>query len=201
MKIIQKTAVSLALIAMSVSAFSNAANVGGVTWDPDYQSPPPIVTDLTMDLSYSQWFVAGTDAGTYDASKAISSFNVVDGDELQGGGRVTKFNGLVDPEVNPTTGFCLGCELTFEFGGLIASGNSFTFANAFFDFYVETGTDVDTFYDKGVGTPWLTLAVDDVTFAAQDILNTYIAGQIDVLFSSVAGPAQFNFDTNTIPIP
>lgn len=199
MKILQKIAVFLTLAVMSINSHANVINVGGVTWDPDYVkvSLPP-ANDLTMKFAYDQWFVDMADAGTYDPTKAKSAFAVSAGDELQGSGRVTELNGLLDPDL-AGVGLCVGCELTYSFGGLIADGVGGFLPGGFFQFGVETGGDIDGDYTLGAGVPWLTLSLDEVTFAANGAPGSvYTSGHIDVLFSAVAGPAMENFDTNTL---
>ncbi|MCV2886017.1 PEP-CTERM sorting domain-containing protein [Aestuariibacter sp. AA17] len=199
-----------ALALLGTASFANASmiNVGGVTWDPSYQRPasPPFIsdeTDLIQKVQFSQWFVDAADAGTTDTSKVISPDAVTAGDELQAVGSMTYFNGLTDPEVFPgPIGFCLGCEVTFRSTGLLADGlGGFTTAvgGAFLEFFVETGADVDQMY-SGTGTPWLTLAVDEVTFSARDSTagNEYRGGNIQLALSAVGGPAAQYMDTNTI---
>ncbi|MCV2886016.1 PEP-CTERM sorting domain-containing protein [Aestuariibacter sp. AA17] len=201
------------IFAMAVLGTAGVANaslidVGGVTWDPSYVRPasPPFVseeTDLIQKISFNQWFVDSADAGTIDTSKAISPAAVTAGDELQAIGTMTYFNGLVDPEAFPgPVGFCIGCEVTFRFTGLLADGlGGFTTAvgGAFVEFFVETAGDVDQLY-SGTGVPWLTLEVDEITFNADNPTSgsEYNGGNIQLALSAVGGPAASNFDTNTI---
>ncbi|MCV2886018.1 PEP-CTERM sorting domain-containing protein [Aestuariibacter sp. AA17] len=207
MKLVNK---ALALAVLGTSGFANASmiDVGGVTWDPSYVRPasPPFVseeTDLVQKISFNQWFVDSANAGTIDTANAISPAAVAAGDELQAVGTMTYFNGLTDPEAFPgPVGFCIGCEVTFRFTGLLADGlGGFTTAvgGAFVEFFVETAGDVDQLY-TGTGTPWLTLEVDEITFNADDSTagNEYNGGNLQLALSAVGGPAASNFDTNTI---
>lgn len=199
MNLYKKLALATLCGAMSLGATAAMVNVDGVTWDTDYLDPvPPPAEDLIMKYSFDQWFVTGADVGTYDPLNAIDPSTVMAGDELQGSGRVTEFNGLLDPALGPI-GFCLACELTFEFGGLIADGSGGFGSAGFFKFYAEKGADIDGDYTPGAAPLWLELAVDSVTFSAGGPLGAlYLSGHIDVEFSAVGGMAMANFDTNTV---
>ncbi len=199
MNVYKKLAVASLISVASMAASASTINVGGVTWDPDYNDPtPPPAADLIMKYSFDQWFVDAADAGTYDPFAAIDPFSVTDGDELQGSGRVTEFNGLLDPALGGT-GFCLSCELTFEFGGLLADGAGGFHTGGFFKFYVETGADIDGDYTEGAGPLWLELAVDNVSFSSGGpVGGLYTSGHVDVEFSAVGGMAMANFDTDSV---
>jgi hypothetical protein len=203
MNILKKVFLASAFIGMSVTASASTIDVGGVTWDPDYEVGLPSIpaSDLTMKGNFAQFFVNAADAGTYDPSKAKSVFAVVAGDELQGSGRYTAFNGLTNPDLGGV-GFCHTCELTYEFGGLISDGaGSFTYGSAFFRVYVETGADIDGMYTKSAASPanlWLDLSIDSLLFSSGSNLGAYVSGEIKATFSAVGGMAQGNFDTNTI---
>jgi hypothetical protein len=192
---------AVVLLASSYTANAGLINVGGVTWDPDYffGGPPPI-GDLSLNTNFSQWFVASADAGTYDPTKAKDVLTVGTGDELQGSGRVTELNGFLNPTLGADLGFCLSCELTYEFGGLLADGaGGFTTANAFFNFYVETGANIDGVYTQGAAaSTWLELQLDTLNFVGDNALGQYIGGAVNATFSAIGGLAKDNFDTNTV---
>jgi hypothetical protein len=154
-----------------------------------------------MDISsnFSQWFVDSTDAGTYDPFAAKDVATVGLGDELQGSGRVTAFNGFVNPTFPGDLGFCVSCELTYEFGGLLSDGaGGFTTAGAFLNFYAETGLDIDLAYTPGA-TPntWLELSLDTLAFSNTAGVGAYIGGSILATFSATGGLAMANFDTDS----
>jgi len=118
---------------------------------------------------------------------------------LQGSGRFTQFNGLFNPTLGTDPGFCLTCELTYEFGGLLSNGaGGFTFAGAFMNFYVETGGDINGSYDKGAGNLWLALEVATLDFTQNAGAGQYQNGFVAATFDAVGGQAQENFDTNTV---
>ncbi|MCV2886015.1 PEP-CTERM sorting domain-containing protein [Aestuariibacter sp. AA17] len=199
-----KTLFAATLLSLGASvAEASTINVGGVTWDPEYVRTPNMFTpgeaDLVQKISFNQWFVDSADAGTINAGNAIDPAAVDAGDELQAVGFMNYFNGLTDPEAG-STGFCVGCELTFKFSGLLADGfGGFDIAvgGAFVEFFVETGADINQQF-SGTGTSWLKLAVDEVTFAASSGTSSYVGGNLQLALSAVGGPAASNMDTNTI---
>jgi len=199
----KKHNVIIGAIVLAVSSFTaNAAltSVGGVTWDPDYDSAgPPPTEDLDMKSNFSQWFVDTSVAGIYDASAAKDVLTVGIGDELQGSGRFTEFNGFLNPTLGADPGFCLTCELTYEFGGLLSDGvGGFTSTDAFLNIYVETGVDINGDYDDGAGALWLGLTVATLDFTATVGSAQYLDGFVSATFNAMSGLAMPNFDTNTV---
>jgi len=193
MKAFKSVIMALSLAAASLTSYAGDINIGGVVFDPDYVGGIN-QSDMQMSLDFTQWFVTGADIGTYDPFAAINPGTVVLGDELQGSGIVTKFN-----EYSNGFGLCPGCELSFEFGGLMADGQGGFQSGGFFNFYVESGADVDQLYTEGAGPLWLALNVDLVNFTSFGAqAGPYAAGFINVLFSAVGGMAMDNFDTNTL---
>lgn len=200
----KKYAASIGAVILAASSFTANAgiiNVGGVTWDPDYNfGGPPPVADLAMNGNFSQWFVDSAVAGTYNPNNAKDVLTVGLGDELQGSGRITAFNGFFNPTLGADAGFCLTCELTYSFGGLLSDGlGGFTFANAFINFYVETGAAIDGFYTAGAAaSTWLELSIDTLDFTAQTGVGQYIDGAVAATASATGGLAFSNFNTNTV---
>ena len=67
---------AILLTAQASFGFASVINVGGVTWDPDFDQPamPPFVpasSDMIQKVSFTQWFVGAADAGTIDSGAAI----------------------------------------------------------------------------------------------------------------------------------
>lgn len=186
---------ALSLAAASLTSHASDINIGGVVFDPDYLDVPHGESDMQMSLNFTQWFVTGADIGTYNPSAEINPATVIFGDELQGSGIVTKLN-----EYSNGLGLCPGCELTFEFGGLLADGAGGFQTGGFFNFYVETGADIDGFYTEDANPViWLTLDVDNVVFTSfGGSSGPYAAGFISVDLSAIGGLAMDNFDTNTL---
>lgn len=193
MKALKIVVMAISLAAVNLSSYAGDINIGGVVFDPDYVGGIN-ESDMEMSLDFTQWFVTGGDIGTYDPSAAINPGTVALGDELQGSGLVTSFN-----EYSNGFGLCPGCELTFEFGGLLADGVGGFQDGGFFNFYVETGIDIDQAYTEGANPLWLALNVDLVNFTSFGAVEgAYAAGFINVLFSAVGGMAMGNFDTDTL---
>jgi len=199
----KKYTATLGAVVLAVSSFTANASlttVAGVTWDPDYDDAgPPPEQDLDMKSNFSQWFVDSSVVGIYDPGAAKDVLTIAVGDELQGSGRFTQFNGLFNPTLVGDPGFCLSCELTYEFGGLISNAaGSFDFGTAFLNFYVETGGDIDGGYDKGAGDLWLGLDVATLDFTANVGAGQYVNGFVAATLNAVSGLAMGNFDTNTV---
>ena len=136
-----KTKLLLSLALSSLLSFSTVAspvNVGGVIWDPD-ASNEQILSNIFEE----------------------AIFNL--GDTLSGVGRVSDLNGQGGSSI-----FCLGCELTFEFGGFelvesdaasIPGLTGFVFDGGWVNFYVDHSPNWNE-NDKSTasdGTLWLSL--------------------------------------------
>lgn len=155
-KNIFKTAALTAAMAFGAQAQASTINVGGVKWDPEMPG---------------DFF--GTDT-MYESAGAM----------LGGYGKVVNFNGNTDGSA--ATGFCPGCELTYQFGnfvqtgwidkdtsGTINLGDDISFSNGlgggWIKFYVDTTPDFASgnyaSAGGGAGTEWLILTGADMMHA------------------------------------
>ena len=100
-----------ALALASISASASNITVGGVTWDPEYQSL--FSKDFVGSGGFAQWFSnAGLSAaGAPNLAAEQPGFPSTIGSMLQGVGEIGSFNGQSDF-------VCATCELTFTFGGI-----------------------------------------------------------------------------------
>jgi hypothetical protein len=151
-KNIFKTAALGMALAVASQAQASTINVGGVTWDPDNAFDFESKGNLYEDI-VNQLVVAGNH-------------------EAKGFGKIN--------EINANSGFCVSCELTFEFGGFtlandgttnLTLGNNFVFSGGWINLYVGSGATLD--YDPLNGTAtaaganngdlWLSLAAETDT--------------------------------------
>ena len=134
---------SLALA--SISASASNITVGGVTWDPEYQSL--FSKDFVGSGGFAQWFSnAGLSAaGAPNLAAEQPGFPSTIGSMLQGVGEIGSFNGQSDF-------VCATCELTFTFGGIefdndLSDGSVYdlaaTAASGFFNVYFDNTADFD----------------------------------------------------------
>ncbi|GAB3036292.1 PEP-CTERM sorting domain-containing protein [Bowmanella dokdonensis] len=142
MKKFVKAVGALSLAAMSFSALSTEISAGGITWDAPTQANPYIA-----DVSFQQWFTNGAygSAGGVSTITAASSVSTAPafGASLSGVGRFSQFNDGRDQVFNT---FCTGgfgtCELTFAFGGIVATGqNQWDLSNSWLNVYFDNGMD------------------------------------------------------------
>lgn len=190
---------ALALASLSVSA--SEITVGGVTWDPDYQTLT--ANDFLSTGDFTQWFsVAGLNAS--GAPNISAEWPGTVGSMLQGVGEINRFNGKTDF-------VCATCELTFTFGGLkfdgdLSDGSLFdltaSVGTGFFNIYFDNSTDFDPgnlstqadMDDAADGSLFLSLS-----FAGLKEGNGYTPqkGHLDSYWNVAGGAAAGNFDTNT----
>jgi len=190
-----------ALVLASVSATASEITVGGVTWDPDYQTLT--TNDFISTGNFTQWFsFAGQSlAGAPDVS---SEFPGTIGSMLQGVGEINSFNGKTD-FVCPT------CELTFAFGGLefdgdLTDGSLYNLAGSkgtgYFNIYFDNSADFDGLnltsqadVDMAIdGSLFLSLSFEVLK---EGIGYTPEKGNLDSYWHVSGGAAAGNFDTDT----
>ncbi len=190
MKLLKKVLAGVAVAAAMASAHASTITVGGVTWDPDFANPPSnSETDLTAEASLVQWFVLNTNAATNATNEALNSTAVIGGPgtTLQGMGKVTKLNG--------SSTFANGGELTFTFGGFMATGAS-TLANGWINFYFDSTADYNSGALTGAndGILWLSTVVTSNTFTG----STFNAGTLSYFLDATGGAAFGNINTNSL---
>ncbi|MCW8889135.1 MAG: PEP-CTERM sorting domain-containing protein [Sedimenticola sp.] len=213
--IFKKLCMAAALTAASSVAYAVPITVGGITWDPDYDSGSNI-EDLYVVSSLEE--------------NVVSSF----GETISGFGIVNEFNGL------PRTLYCgADCVLAYEFGGYslfaadfdnsaaIGDVGTFSFTGGWINVYVVSYTDAAdynlTAAEKAAGTLWLSanavaMGQDGITLSGSINFDDVILGPVNVPGSPVyaygngsgyfdvgdtsgvsdggVGVANNNFDTN-----
>jgi hypothetical protein len=189
-----------ALALASISASASDITVGGVTWDPDYQSFS--ANDFIAAAEFTQWFsFSGINAA--GAPIVASEFPGTIGSMLQGVGEITRFNGQTDF-------VCDTCELTFTFGGIkfdgdLTDGSLYDLAasasTGFFNIYFDDTADFDagnlasqSDVDDGAdGSLFLSLGFDTLKQGAG---YTPQVGHLASFWSVTGGAAAGNFDTD-----
>ncbi len=186
MKLFKKVLAGVAVAAAVVSANASVINVGGVSWDPD-----------------SAFDFSGTSATT------VQNINPITG-ELTGYGNVTVLNNAFQST------FCVGCELTIQFGGYTPIGGAaipgiggggaqIQYTGGWINMFVDNTPDTMgglamTSANTGDGVLWAGLVSHYVGTSLISLTGTNFfpallqgGGLLDV----VAGLAQSNLDTNT----
>lgn len=194
------TAGTLAFASISASAAN--ITVGGVTWNPDYQTVS--AQDFITTADFTQWFsttgISGSGAPDFNA---VAPGTV--GAMLQGVGQIGRINGS-------TNFVCATCELTFTFGGLsfdgdLADGSAFDLAasasTGYFNVYFDNTADFDPgainnqadVDDAANGSLFLSFSFDNLKEGSG---YTPAKGNIDSYWSVSGGAAAGNFDTDSI---
>ncbi|GAA0823779.1 hypothetical protein GCM10009111_33940 [Colwellia asteriadis] len=197
-KIIAASAIMLA----SASASASVINVGGVTWDPDYNNGAPNPFNTADFLGKGEFFQSFQDSlGNY-----VSNALAVNGDILSGFGEFNLFNGASSQGAGD---FCVGCSLTLEFGGFTLAGIGpnplkngvvgplFTggWAKVFVDTNGVSNGQLNTYND---GVEWLTLSAMPQFGNSTMTLDGSVAGggSAEIFWNVTGGIAAGNFDTN-----
>ena len=145
--LIKKSIVAGILLGTSSMASAATLNAGGIEWDTiDIGG----VQGTAGTIQFQQWFSDGSYGVGSDGQEIITETSN-DALALGAGGFLTgigKIESLSDGRnpIRPT--FCLNgpdaCELTLEFGGLLAVGtNEFDFSNAWLNIYYDDTPDFD----------------------------------------------------------
>lgn len=196
-KILTASAFALA----SISASASEITVGGVTWDPDYQTAT--AQDFISTGDFTQWFsLAGMSTSGAPDFTAVNPGTV--GSTLQGVGGIDRFNGQTDF-------VCATCELTFTFGGIVFDGDltdgslydlAASATSGFFNIYFDnvadfdvgnlnTQSDIDNAAD---GSLFLSLSFASLK---EGFGYTPQKGNLDSYWNVSGGIAAGNFDTDT----
>lgn len=192
------TAGTFAFASMAASAAD--ITVGGVTWDPDYNSFSGV--DFVSTGTFTQWFSTAGINGV-GAPNAAPVLPGTVGSMLQGVGEISVFNGS-------TNHVCATCELTFSFGGLVydndlTDGSVYDLAasqgSGFFNIYFDNTADFDggnlsnqaDINNAVDGSLFLSLSFDTLKESSGFLPTT---GHIDSFWSVSGGAAAGNFDTN-----
>jgi hypothetical protein len=200
---LQKIIVASAMVFSSISASASIINVGGVTWDPNYDNGAPDPFNLTDFLAKGEFFQSFRDSlGNY-----VSNSLAVDGDVLTGFGEFNRFNGNADQGAND---FCVSCSVTLEFGGFTLAGTGPNplkngaigplFTGGWAKIYVDTNgvsSGQPNTYNDGV--EWLSLSAvkqfDNNTMTLDGSLTG--GGSAEVFWDVTGGLAASHFDSNS----
>ena len=213
MNIFKKSLIGAALaVGLTASAQASNITVGGVTWDPDYTDggSPATEFDFISRMNFTQWFTTSASTDLNSTISGIASLGTAlaatvpntptaTGLYLAGAGKITQVN-------DPAQIFCVGCQLTYAFGGIGLNANlTFDVSSAWARLYVIPGTPiVNAPFNNtpagelaGIqsGSVWLDLDPLSVTFRPGSSLDY---GFVDAEFSVVGGDAKGNFQPSTI---
>jgi hypothetical protein len=193
-----------ALALASISASASDITVGGVTWDPDYQTI--FSKDLVAAGGFAQWFSnAGVSlAGAPNLGAEQPGFPSTIGSMLQGVGEIGSFNGQ-------SNFVCATCELTFTFGGIefdndMSDGSVYDLAatatSGFFNIYFDDTADFDV--GSASDQAGVDAAADGSLFLSLGFANlveingyTPQKGGLETYWNVIGGAAQGNFDTDS----
>lgn len=189
MKFLKSLVCSAAIAVASFSAFATPVTVGGVTWDPNFDTGFG-VQDFTAEARFAQWW--GSLATTGDEIKLVNlqSANAPGFGELMGIANITSLNGFSSGFVCPT------CSLNLAFGGITQVNNVFNVTNSWWKVY-STPTLIDPFSAGQIGTAQSGLLFLEGHFDYFGLISGNIqAGFSEAFLSVTGGLAKWNFDTN-----
>ena len=177
-----KSALAVAALALSCNSSAEVVSAGGIEWDTFLQNGNEA---MSAGIEFQQWFTSTPTSGEYlGLGSANDPVQPAVGAELVGVGLFNGFSlgrNLLDPDFC-ATGTSANCELTFAFGGLIATSlTSFDFSNAWLNVYFDDTPDffrgvsaVDAssrYVEAQNGQLWASFKWDDIFFLAGGNLN------------------------------
>ncbi|WP_414828097.1 hypothetical protein [Alteromonas sp. H39] len=189
-KVIKSTVAALAL-ATSYNASADTVSAGGIEWDTFTQDG---VEAMSAAFSFQQWFTNDyTSGGVIGGASASNAVLPQVGAELVGIGLFNEFSvarSLGSPDFCET-GNSSNCELTFAFGGLIAtSPTTFDFSNAWLNVYFDDTPDFpqsasganlwQETADAQNGTLWASFSWDEFVFVAGNLNGGVISAALTV---------------------
>ena len=177
-----RVSIAAAALALSFNANAETVSAGGIEWDTFLQDGNEAIS---ASIEFQQWFTDNNTSGEYLGSDSAN--NPVQpeiGAELVGVGLFNGFSlgrNLFDPDFC-AVGTSSDCELTFAFGGLIATSfTTFDFSNAWLNIYFDDTPDFwrgtnrpdtfERFEEAQNGDLWASLKWDDIFFLAGGDLN------------------------------
>lgn len=175
----------------SFNAFANPTTVGGVTWDPDFNSGFGF-EDFTAEARFAQWWAAVATSDKTITQANLNSANTPGLGELMGIANITSLNGFASGFV------CSTCSLNLAFGGITLNESGlFDVANSWWRVY-STPSLIDPFSAGRIETAQDGLLFLEGHFDYFGLLNgTIQAGFSEAFLSVTGGLAKWNFDTNT----
>jgi hypothetical protein len=191
MKKFVKVVGALSLAAMSFSSLSTEISAGGITWDQSTLANPYIA-----DVSFQQWFTNGA-YGTANGVSTITAASSVStapgfGASLTGLGRFSAFSD--GREQFWGNSFCTNgaatCELTFAFGGIVATGVnqwdlSNSWLNVYFDNNIDFGTTNATAYQRYSqaqnGTLWASFEFATFNLTGSNLNEGFVSSYLNVI--------------------
>lgn len=196
-KVIKGTVAALAL-ATSYNASADTVSAGGIEWDTFTQDGAQA---MSAAFTFQQWFTNDyTSGGVIGSASANNPVAPQVGAELVGVGLFNEFSvgrSLGTPDFCET-GTSSSCELTFAFGGLIAtSPTTFDYSNAWLNVYFDDTPDFPTSAsgsplwteagDAQNGSLWASFSWDDFVFVAGNLNGGVISAALSVTGSDLPG--------------
>ena len=194
-----KGTLAVAALALSFNASAETVSAGGIEWDTFLQSGNEA---MSASIEFQQWFTNDHTTGEFLGASSVNNPVAPGiGAELVGVGLFNGFSlgrNLFDPDFC-AVGTSNDCELTFAFGGLIATSlTTFDFSNAWLNVYFDDtpaffrGTNRPDTYTRTAeaqnGELWASFKWDDVFFLAGGDLNGgVISSSISVESSDLPG--------------
>lgn len=193
MKLVKTLAAAAVLAMSSFATQASTITVGGVTWDPNYDSGFG-VEDFSSVADFAQWWSTAPTTGKVITAANLDGATTPGVGELMGIATIRGINGFGSGYV------CNTCSLNLVFGGITASLSGFNVANSWFKVYSSPVT-VDPFsagkyvqaQQSVTATPFLTGKFDLFTLTS----GNASFGQSLAYLSVTGGLAKENFDTNT----
>jgi hypothetical protein len=198
-----KGALAVAALTLSCNASAETVSAGGIEWDTFLQNGNEA---MSAGIEFQQWFTSTPTSGEYLGLDSVNNTvqptlaaNV--GAELVGVGLFNGFSlgrNLFDPDFC-AAGTSSDCELTFAFGGLIATSfTSFDFSNAWLNVYFDDTPDFfrgvsginasSRYVEAQNGQLWASFKWEDVFFLAGGNLNGgVISASLSVEDSALPG--------------
>lgn len=196
------------MILSSFAASAAVVTAGGIQWD----DTTTHAGGVAMQSNFQQWFTNSATGMANGVDTIITDDAVLGaaGAELVGIGEFYSFADGRDPAGPPSFCVTAGCELTYAFGGLIATGvNTFNSDNAWLNIYIDQSPDFDSntatdttlsstahekFAEAQNGTLWASY-----TFDFFDLDGTLLGGETEFTLSVVGGLAMGTLDYNNMP--
>lgn len=219
----KKTLLGVAAAMALAAPAANAISIGGVTWTPSLQSSD---ANFGAQFNFTQWYVDASNATSSAENVApnVMAAQIVPtqigvGDVLTGVGEIYSINELGTNPASSGGGaageFCVGCELTFVFGGLTVTGfnaalnpqfsspgwiniyvdsSPVSSYNPFFNYGAATDSVRQANVDKAAdGDLWLSLNINDFS-----LTGTLTGGSANANLEITGGIASSVFSKNEL---
>lgn len=194
-----KGTIAVAALILSFNSSAETVSAGGIEWDTFLQNGNKA---MSASIGFQQWFTNVHTTGEFLGGSSVTNAVAPSiGAELVGVGLFNGFSlgrNLFDPDFC-AVGTSANCELTFAFGGLVATSlTTFDFSNAWMNVYFDDtpdffrGTDRPDTWTRAAeaqnGKLWASFKWDDIFFlAGSDINGGFTSASISVEGSDLPG--------------